>query len=149
MFDYIPDYDPLKEKAKNPRETTVEQTGIKVGDAVIDPETLYKLALMGANNIELADWFGTSESQIRYYFTNYLQKARASLKMKLRRAQLKVALEDYNPTMLIFLGKALLSQSENPITADDNKVLPWSTTDQDLQENEHADTTQTPTDTTT
>mgnify|MGYP000291077337 CR=1 FL=1 len=125
MFDYIPDYNPDVEKAKKPREDTLEVNGIRVGDTVIDPETLYKLASIGASNRELADWFGTSESQIRYYFTQYLQKARAALNMKLRRAQLKVAIEKENPALLIFLGKAMLGMSENAVTSETEKTLPW------------------------
>ena len=46
--------------------------------------------------------------------------------MRLRRKQLEVALEDGNPTMLIFLGKAILAQSDNPLNSDDKKILPWS-----------------------
>lgn len=123
----IPEYNPLKEKAKRPREVTQEVSGIQVGDAIIDPELLYKLAQSGANNMELADFFGTSESQIRYYFTNYLQKARSSLKIKLRRAQLKVAIENENPTMLIWLGKNILGQSDSQAEVAAEQVLPWLT----------------------
>jgi len=45
--------------------------------------------------------------------------------MRLRRKQMEVALEG-NPTMLIFLGKAMLGQSDNPLNSDDKKILPWS-----------------------
>ncbi len=144
MFDIIPDYTGDGEKVKNPKAQQTTTTGIKVSGKTIEPELLYKLALMGANNNELADFFGVSEAQIRYYFTCFLQKARSSLKLKLRRAQLKVAIEDYNPTMLIFLGKVMLAQSETQINSDEDKVLPWSITE---QEEGYEVTSQTSTDT--
>ena len=143
MFDLVPEYTGEGEKVKNPREGNVTTTGIMVSGKVVDTELLYKLAQMGASNIELADFFGVTESQIRYYFTSFLAKGRASLKLKLRRAQLKVALEDHNPTMLIFLSKSILGMTENPINTDDSKVLPWNT---DIQDEDYADTTQTSTD---
>jgi len=37
---------------------------------------------------------------------------------------LKMALNG-DRTMLIWLGKNILGQSENPIQIDDNQVLPW------------------------
>ena len=145
MFDIIPDYTGDGEKVKNPKAQQTTTTGIKVSGKTIEPELLYKLALMGANNNELADFFGVSEAQIRYYFTCFLQKARSSLKLKLRRAQLKVAIEDYNPTMLIFLGKVMLAQSETQINSDEDKVLPWTTSPE--QEEDYEDTNETSTDT--
>ena len=129
MFDFIPPYDPAIEKCGNPREEEITVTGIRIGrgetSAVVDPETVYKLALMGATNVEIAEWYGVTEQSIRYRFNEYLSKARSSLKIKLRRAQLKVAIENENPTMLIWLGKQMLGQSENVVGAESEKVLPW------------------------
>lgn len=144
MLDYIPDYTGEGERVKNPKEIEYTTSGIKVGGKIIDPELLYRLAQWGASNVELADFFGTNESQIRYYFNEYLSKARASLKLKLRRAQLKVAIENENPTLLIWLGKNILGQSDTQINTDDDKVLPWNT--EDLEDYTDADTTQTSTD---
>lgn len=127
MFDndYVPEYTGQGEKVKNPKigETTTQ--GVMVSGVPIDTELLYKLAAYGATNYELADFFGVGEAQIRYYFTHYLSKARSALKIKLRRAQIKVALEG-QATMLIWLGKNLLNQSDSPYTQDDDKVLPWT-----------------------
>lgn len=137
MFDYIPAYDPTIEKCGAPREEEITITGIRIGrgetSAVVDPETVYKLALMGATNVEIAEWYGCTEQSIRYRFNEYLAKARSSLKIKLRRAQLKVAIENENPTMLIWLGKQMLGQSETVIADDSEKVLPW------LEENSNTD----------
>jgi hypothetical protein len=44
----------------------------------------------------------------------------------LRRAQLKSALEG-NTSMMIWLGKNILKQSDNPIDENEvDKILPWS-----------------------
>ncbi len=131
MFDFIPQYDATIEKCGPPREEELTVTGIRIGrgetSAVVDPETVYKLALMGANNSEIAEWYGVTEQSIRYRFNEYLAKARSSLKIKLRRAQLKVAIENENPTMLIWLGKQMLGQSENVVASESEKILPWIT----------------------
>ena len=131
MFDFIPSYDPTIEKCGLPREEEITITGIRIGrgdtSAVVDPETVYKLALMGATNVEIAEWYGVTEQSIRYRFNEYLTKARSSLKIKLRRAQLKVAIENESVPMLIWLGKQLLSQSENVAGSESERVLPWLT----------------------
>ena len=131
MFDFIPKYDPTIEKCGTPREEEITVTGIRIGrgetSAVVDPETVYKLALIGANNVEIAEWFGVTEQSIRYRFSEYLTKARASLKMKLRRAQLKVAIENESVPMLIWLGRNMLGQSENIASPESEKILPWNT----------------------
>lgn len=135
MFDYIPEYTGEGEKVKNPRNGNVNVSGVFVSNKIIDPELLYKLAIMGATNRELGDFFGVPEAQIRYYFTQYLEKARSALKIKLRRAQLKVAIENENPTMLIWLGKNILGQSDSVVDTTEDKILPWvtHTEDQDTQ----------------
>lgn len=46
-------------------------------------------------------------------------------KLKLRRAQFRKAVEDGNPTLLIWLGKQMLGQTDQPINTDDNGILPW------------------------
>jgi hypothetical protein len=54
-----------------------------------------------------------------------LLKGRESLKQSLRRAQIKLALSG-NAVMLIWLGKNLLGQSDNPLNSDDRQPLPWT-----------------------
>lgn len=127
MFDMIPPYTGEGEKAKNPQQISEPQTGIRVSGKLVDTDTLYKLAQMGANNVEIAHWFAVPESQIRYYFSEYLEKARSALKIKLRRAQLKVAIENENPTMLIWLGKQYLGQTDSQQDTSAEQVLPWLT----------------------
>lgn len=135
----IPCEDPIQDTDKYPRWEyperrdpkwgTVTKQGLVVGRAprqrVIPPDEVYKLATMGCPDREIAEWFDVSESTLRYNFSSYLIKARAHLNQRLRQAQLRVALEG-NPTMLIWLGKQILGQSENPYKTDDDKILPWT-----------------------
>ena len=61
---------------------------------------------------------------MRRHFKAELTKGRESLKHSLRRAQIKVALGG-NATMLIWLGKNLLGQSDQPLDTSGNEPLPW------------------------
>lgn len=114
---------------RDPKWGTVTKQGLIVGRApkqrVIPPDEVYKLATLGCPDREIAQWFDVSESTLRYNFSSYLTKARSHLNQRLRQAQLKLAL-DGNATMLIWLGKQMLGQSENPHNTDEDKVLPWT-----------------------
>ena len=92
---------------------------------IIDPEDVFGLAEIGCNDREIADWFGIAENTLRYNFSAELTKGREGLKQKLRRAQLSLALGG-NAVMLIWLGKNLLGQSDNPTHTQDAKPLPWT-----------------------
>jgi DNA-binding CsgD family transcriptional regulator len=92
----------------------------------IDEDLLLKLASIHCTMKEMVDILGVSEDTLKNNFSGIIDKGKATGKMRLRRKQLEVALEDGNPTMLIFLGKAILSQSDNPLNSDDKKILPWS-----------------------
>lgn len=95
---------------------------------VIPPEEVFKLAQIGCKDHEIADWFGIDNNTLRYNFSVELLKGKESLKQSLRRAQLNIALNG-NATMLIFLGKNLLGQSDNPVVQDNDKILPWTDVD--------------------
>ena len=112
-------------KPKKLVEATI--TGIAVGrdKKVIPPQEVYKLAAIGCKNQEIADWFGIDENTMTYNFSEQLTKGRENLKQSLRRAQLSLALSG-NAVMLIWLGKNILGQSDNPINSDANAPLPWS-----------------------
>lgn len=132
----IPDYDPANERRGKPKKAIKEVEGIQVGTGatkkVIPPEDIWKLASIGCNNQEIADWFGIDKSTLEYNFNGYMTKARIDLKKRLRMKQIEVALGGH-PTMLIWLGKQYLGQSESPISGDTAKVLPWTDTDTDTQ----------------
>ena len=114
---------------------TVE--GVVVGrDAtVIPPEEVFKLAAMGCKDKEIADWFGIDGNTLRYNFSVELLKGRLTLNQSLRRAQLQVALNG-NPTMLIFLGKCILGQREDALNTEENKILPWTTNNEEEDNDE-------------
>lgn len=112
---------------KNRKTATKEVEGVVVGrdKKVIPPQEVYKLAQMGCKNQEIADWFGLDENTLTYNFSVELLKGRESLKQSLRQAQIRLALSG-NATMLIWLGKNILGQSESPLDSEANAPLPWN-----------------------
>ncbi len=112
---------------KNRKTATKEVEGVVVGrdKKVIPPQEVYKLAQIGCKNQEIADWFGLDENTLTYNFSVELLKGRESLKQSLRQAQIRLALSG-NATMLIWLGKNILGQSEQPTDSEANQPLPWS-----------------------
>jgi hypothetical protein len=69
------------------------------------------MAFIGATNVEIAEFCGCSVDTLTRRFADVLVKSRAGLRAKLRRAQMKAALGG-NTTMLIWLGKQMLNQSD-------------------------------------
>jgi hypothetical protein len=114
-------------KRKTRKTATKEVEGVVVGrdKKVIPPQEVYKLAQMGCKDTEICDWFGIDGNTLRYNFSVELIKGRESLKQSLRSAQIRLALSG-NATLLIWLGKNILGQSENPTDSDANTPLPWS-----------------------
>ena len=90
----------------------------------IDEDLLYKLAQIHCTMKEMVDIIGVSEDTLKRRYAGIIDKGKAEGKMRLRRKQIEVAMSG-QPAMLIFLGKVLLSQSENPV-AEQDKILPWS-----------------------
>jgi hypothetical protein len=114
---------------QNPKWGTVEKRGLVVGrkpnQKVIPPDEVYYLASLGCTQREIAEWFGVPEETMKYNFKHYIDKAKEETKQKLRQAQIKLALSG-NAVMLIWLGKNMLGQSDQPNTVDTDKILPWS-----------------------
>lgn len=98
---------------------------------VVPQPEVEHLASLGCTDKDIADYFGISESTLRYNFSADLIKGRHQLKTSLRQAQLRVAL-DGNATLLIWLGKNILGQSDSPVNEDNTRVLPF--TDDELDE---------------
>jgi hypothetical protein len=84
----------------------------------ISPKVVFNYAKLGATNREIAGFFGCDESVIRRRFPAELTKARAARHMTLRKWQFALARKG-NATMLIWLGKNELKQSDAPGTPDD------------------------------
>ena len=121
----------LTTKRKTRKTATVEVEGVVVGrdKKVVPPQDVYKLAQMGCKDSEIGEWFGIDENTLRYNFSVELLKGKLSLNQSLRQAQIRLALSG-NATMLIWLGKNILGQSESPLDSEANAPLPW--TDQDI-----------------
>jgi hypothetical protein len=113
---------------------TVTKEGLVIGRGtnkkVIPPDEVYHLATLGCSVTEMSEWFGVSQSTLKYNFSEYIKKGKEHIKNKLRDAQMKLALSG-NATMLIWLGKNMLGQQENPVNAEATEPLPWS--DDDLK----------------
>jgi hypothetical protein len=92
---------------------------------VIPPEEIVKLARLGCSIEEMSDWFQVPRETIKYNFSDLIAKGRSETKQSLRRAQIALALKG-NATMLIWLGKNMLGQSDSPLDSEANTPLPWS-----------------------
>lgn len=80
----------------------------------VDPILVEELAADGAKVVEIADYFGVSRDVIHDRFATELTKGKAKLKASLRRAQISAARMG-NSTMLVWLGKQYLGQSDRTI----------------------------------
>lgn len=85
----------------------------------IDRGLVEKMAADQASAQEIADFFGVSLSTIYKNYKDVLCRKSVEKRLKLRQAQLDVAL-DGNPTMLIWLGKQYLGQSEKVESKNEN-----------------------------
>ena len=77
----------------------------------IDPKAVQGMAAMGGTDEEIALHFGCSPDTLTRRFADVLKKGRAHLRLSIRRTQVKKAMSGDN-TMLIWLGKNLLSQKD-------------------------------------
>ena len=77
----------------------------------IDPEQIEALASYGCNIREMADFFKCDESTIRKRFKAEIAAGVADGKIRLRQKQFDIAING-NVSMLIWLGKQLLNQSD-------------------------------------
>lgn len=131
MESKTPEQPTTKKKTGNKPKQLVEATytGIEVGRGenkkVIDPKEVQKLASIGMKNSEIAEYLDIDDSTLNYNFKQYLIKGRHDLKVSLRRAQINLALSG-NATLLIWLGKNILGQSDSPLDSDANQPLPWN-----------------------
>ncbi len=120
-----------KKKTGNKPKQLKEATylGIEVGRGenkkIVDPNEVRKLASIGMKNSEIAEYLDIDDSTLNYNFKQELIKGRHDLKVSLRKAQISLALSG-NAVMLIWLGRNLLGQSDNPMDSEANAPLPWS-----------------------
>ncbi len=88
----------------------------------IDTEQLEKLAELGCTNIEIASFFGCSDSLIRKRYSEYVLKGKEKGKIRLRQWQMRAA-RNGNAALLIWLGKQILGQADRKeIEFSDNQI---------------------------
>lgn len=114
---------------KDPKWGTMTKEGLVVGrganKTVIDPREVQHLAELHCTIQEMADFFQVPRETLKYNFRDIIAKAKETTKQRLRKAQINLALKG-NATMLIWLGKNILGQSENPIDSGAHQPLPWN-----------------------
>jgi len=114
-------------------EGTKVVTGLVVGrnKVVVPPQEVEDLASIGCTDRDIANWFGINEDTLRYNFTDNLIKGREDLKISLRRAMLKNACVNLNAAVQIFLAKNMLGMSDNGMSTDNSKILPFTDDEDD------------------
>ena len=105
-------------------EKTVVGRVVGRNKTVIPEEEFLKLAELHCTWQEISDFYTVPVSTLRDNFADLYQKGTTKTKQRLRQAQLKLAMNG-DRVMLIWLGKNILSQSENPISSESSQVLPW------------------------
>jgi len=114
---------------QNPKWGTVTREGLTVGRGnnkkVVPPDEVFFLSTLGCTMRDIAQWFGVPEETMKYNFYDYWVKGQEQTKQRLRQAQIKLALSG-NCSMLIWLGKNMLGQSDQPVNTESDQVLPWT-----------------------
>jgi hypothetical protein len=115
--------------------------GLVIGrnKVVVPQEEVEDLASLGCTDRDIANWFGVDENTLRYNFSDYLLKGRENLKISLRRAMLKNACVNLNAAVQIFLAKNMLGMSDQGMTTDGSKVLPFTDDDERVSDEQLAD----------
>ena len=79
----------------------------------IDEDQVFKLASIGCTYQEIADFFSVDKSTILNRFSHVVKEGHTEVKKSIRRAQLDLAMKG-NASMLIWLGKQMLGQRDQP-----------------------------------
>ena len=106
-------------------EKTVVGRVIGRNKTVIPEEQVAQLAQYHCTNKEMADFFDVPLQTFVDNFRDIITKNRIITKQRLRKAQLDLALNKHDRVMLIWLGKQMLGQAENPISDESTQILPW------------------------
>ncbi len=105
-------------------EKTVRGRVIGRNKVVIPEEEVAELSKLHCTNKEMADFYDVPLQTFVDNFRDIITKSRVITKQRLRKAQLDLALNG-DRTMLIWLGRNMLGQTENPLSTDSSQVLPW------------------------
>jgi hypothetical protein len=124
-------------KRTNAKKGTKVIEGVVIGrgdnQTVIDPKEVEKLASLWCSINEMADYFNVPINTFKYNFIDVIKKGRAETRRTLRQAQIKVALSG-NVTMLIWLGKNILGQSDAPEELESEPEMTREEIDARIQE---------------
>ena len=88
-------------------------------------EMIRRLAEIHCTKKEIAHVMGVSIDTIYRKADELIAEGVSQGKVKLRRAQWRSAIDDGNVTMMIWLGKNLLGQSDSPTDEENTLILPW------------------------
>jgi len=92
-------------------------------------ELVRRLSEIHCSLAEISAVTGIGKATLEKKYSKEIEEGKANGKLGLRRTQMTKAM-DGDPRMLMFLGKNLLGQSENPMGGDNSAPLPW--TDEDI-----------------
>lgn len=101
-----------------------EYTGVLVGrfKRVISPQEVHKLATYHCTIKEICNFYGVDRKALMYHFEDLISAGYEATRQTIRSKQLELALDGKgNPTMLIWLGKNMLNQSDNGSTFSENE----------------------------
>lgn len=118
-----------EQNRKNEKWGTMTKEGLIVGrgesKTIIPPDEVLALAKLHCTWKEMSEFYNVPVETFKYNFRELVAKGRAETKQALRKAQIKLALTG-NATMLIWLGKNMLGQTDaGAIDGENNAVLPW------------------------
>lgn len=102
-----------KNNGAKPKPPAISAHGKKIGRplADVDPATVEQLAAIDCSYAEMAAVLSCSEDTLLRRFADVIKRGRENGKASLKRKQFKLAM-DGNATMLIWLGKQRLGQSD-------------------------------------
>ena len=121
-------------KPKQLVEATIVGKPVGRDKTVVPPDQVYELASIGCDDREISKFFGVKEDTLRYNFADELTKGRATVKIRLRRAMMKNAIDNMSNSVQIFLAKNYLGMSDSPIDSEANAPLPWVDGDLEIEE---------------
>ncbi len=105
-------------------EKTVRGRVIGRNKTIIPEEEVAQLSQYHCTNKEMADFYCVPLQTFVDNFRDIIDKNRIITKQRLRKTQLDLALKG-DKTMLIWLGRNILGQTENPVNTENSQVLPW------------------------
>lgn len=109
----------------------------------VDPEMVIKLASFGCTTKDIGDVLGCSDQTLNRRFREELVEGRAKLRNRLRMKQVEVAMSG-NVSMLIWLGKQLLDQTDKMNTTNSFAPIEVIIDGERFGDNQHTETSDSP-----